>query len=154
MTDTAALVQSLIERVELLEDKLAIQELITAYGPAVDAGDAPVTAVDWQVTSIGRGAYDIAYFLSQSLSTDTRRGCEADLIERYQQRLAEHGIDYPTGELLRDYRLTTAWCFSYPVIGAGRIDIANERQRQLLQTMLNGAATAIEDHDALALRPD
>lgn len=119
-----------------------------------EAGDAPVTAVDWQVTSIGRGAYDIAYFLSQSLSTDTRRSCEADLIVRYQQRLAEHGIDYPPGELMRDYRLTTAWCFSYPVIGAGKIDIANERQRQLLQTMLDGAAMAIEDHDALALRPD
>ncbi|NKS00902.1 nuclear transport factor 2 family protein, partial [Rhodococcus hoagii] len=40
MTDTAALVQSLIERVELLEDKLAIQELITGVGPAVDAGNA------------------------------------------------------------------------------------------------------------------
>lgn len=121
---------------------------------AVDADDPPVTALDWQVTSAGRGAYDIAYFLSQSLDIDTRRRCEADLIERYRQRLVEHGIDYPATELIRDYRLTTAWCFAYPVIGAGQLDIANERQRRLLLTMLNGAATAIEDHDALALRPD
>jgi hypothetical protein len=56
--------------------------------------------------------------------------------------------------LLRDYRLTTAWCFVYPVIGARQIDIANERQWQFLPTMLNDAATTIEDHDALALRPD
>ncbi|MGF7121665.1 nuclear transport factor 2 family protein [Rhodococcus sp. TAF43] len=40
MTDTAALVQSLVERVQLLEDKIAIQEIMTAYGPAVDSGDA------------------------------------------------------------------------------------------------------------------
>ncbi|WP_179468855.1 protein kinase family protein [Mycolicibacterium vinylchloridicum] len=120
---------------------------------AVDASDAPVTALDWQVTSVGRGAYDMAYFLSQSLAIDTRRRCEADLIQRYAQRLAEHGIAYSPDELMRDYRLTTAWCFAYPVIGTGQVDIANERQRQLLLTMLSGAATAIEDHDALSLGP-
>ncbi len=121
---------------------------------AVDAGDPPVTALDWQVASAGRGAYDMAYFLSQSLATDTRRSCEEQLIDRYAERLAEHGIDYPAAELRRDYRLTIAWCFIYPVIGAGRIDLANDRQLRLLRTMLNGAATAIEDHDALSLRPD
>lgn len=121
---------------------------------AVAADDAPVTALDWQVSASGRGAYDMAYFLSQSLATETRRRCEAELIERYAANLAEHGIRYPAEELMRDYRLTTAWCFVYPVIGAGQVDIANERQRALLLTMLNGAAQAIEDHDALSLRPD
>lgn len=121
---------------------------------AVTADDPPVTALDWQITSLSRGAYDLSYFLSQSLSTETRRNCEDVLIERYGQRLAEHGIDYPAEELRRDYRLTTAWCFVYPVIGAGQFDIANDRQVELLRMMANGAATAIEDHDALALRPD
>lgn len=55
MTDTAALVQSLIERVELLEDKLAIQELITAYGPAVDAGNADKVGTLWAEDAV----YDI-----------------------------------------------------------------------------------------------
>ena len=121
---------------------------------AVTADDPPVTALDWQITSLSRGAYDLAYFLSQSLATETRRSCQADLIERYGQRLAEHGIDYPAAELQRDYRLTTAWCFVYPVIGAGQFDIANDRQVELLRIMANGAAMAIEDNDALALRPD
>ena len=121
---------------------------------AVDAADPPVTALDWQIVARGRGAYDLAYFLSQSLTPQTRRSCEADLIDRYRQRLAERGIDYPATELQRDYRLTTAWCFAYPVIGAGQFDIANDRQVELLRTMADGAAAAIEDHDALALRPD
>jgi len=56
--------------------------------------------------------------------------------------------------LRRDYRLTTAWCFIYPVMAAGRIDVANDRQLELSRTMLNGAAAAIEDHDALSLRSD
>ena len=40
---------------------------------AVTADDPPVTALDWQISSLGRGAYDLAYFLSQSLTTETRR---------------------------------------------------------------------------------
>lgn len=121
---------------------------------AVDSDDPLVTALDWQIAGKGRGAYDVSYFLSQSLTADVRRSCEDQLLGRYAERLAEHGIDYPLGQLRRDYRLATAMCFAYPVIGAGRIDVANDRQLELLRTMCNGAATAIEDHDALALRPD
>jgi hypothetical protein len=121
---------------------------------AVDANDPPVTALDWQLTARGRGAYDVGYFLSQSLTAETRRSCEDRLLERYAERLSEYGIDYPREQLRRDYQLTTAWCFGYPVIGAGRIDVANDRQLGLLRSMLNRAATAIEDHDAIALRPN
>ena len=86
---------------------------------AVGTDDAPVTALDWQITAKGRGAYDLGYFLSQSLTAETRRSCEDAAARRYAERLAEHGIDYPREELRRDYRLTTAWCFIYPVIGRG-----------------------------------
>jgi hypothetical protein len=136
--------------VTFLHGDLRLDQLFFAVG----ADDAPVTALDWQITAKGRGAYDVGYFVSQSLTADTRRSCEDQLLERYAERLAEHGVDYPRDDLRRDYRLTTAWCFVYPVIGAGRIDVANDRQLELLRTMLNGAATAIEDHDCLSLRPD
>ena len=121
---------------------------------AVEPGDTPVTVLDWQLTAKGRGAYDLGYFLSQSLTAETRRSCEDRLLERYAGRLAEHGIDYPREQLRRDYRLTTAWCFGYPVIGVGRIDIANDRQLELLRVMVDRSVTAIEDHDCLSLRPD
>ena len=121
---------------------------------AVEPEDAPVRALDWQITSKGRGAYDLGYFLSQSLTAETRRNHGVELLDRYAERLAEHDIDYPREELRRDYRLTTAWCFIYPVIGSGQIDIVNDRQWELMRTMFRGAAMAIEDHDALALRPD
>lgn len=133
-----------------LHGDLRLDQLFFAVEPA----DSPVRALDWQITSKGRGAYDLGYFLSQSLATDTRRSCEEQLIERYSQRLAERGIDYPAAELQRDYRLTTAWCFCYPVLGAGALDMANDRQRELLRAMFNRAAAAIEDHDALSLKPD
>lgn len=134
----------------LLHGDLRLDQLFFAVEP----GDPPVTALDWQLTQQGRGAYDVAYFLGQSLSTEIRRSCETELIERYADGLAERGIDYPRDQLCRDYRLTTAWCFAYPVVAAGRIDIANDRQLRLLRTILDNAVAAIEDHDALALRPD
>lgn len=118
------------------------------------ADDAPVTALDWQITAKGRGAYDVAYFLSQSLTPEIRRSCESELIDRYAERLAEGGAHYPRDELWRDYRLTTAWCFAYPVVGAGRLDPGNDRGVGLLRTMLERASAAIEDLDALSLRPD
>jgi Ecdysteroid kinase-like family len=120
----------------------------------VNTDDAPLTVLDWQITAKGRGAFDVAYFLSQSLTPKTRRGCEDALLDRYAERLAEAGIDYPRKQLRRDYRLTTAYCFIYPVLAAGQIEIVNDRQLALMRTMFSGAATAIEDHDALALRPD
>ena len=129
---------------------LRLDQLFFAVGPE----DQPVRALDWQIGGKGRGAYDVAYFLSQSLTTETRRHCEDRLIERYAERLAEHGIDYPRDQLLRDYRLTTTWCFVYPVMAAGRIDIANDRQLELVRTMVKHAEFAIEDHDGLSLRPD
>ncbi|MBM7459447.1 nuclear transport factor 2 family protein [Rhodococcus coprophilus] len=55
MTDTAALVASLLERVQVLEDKAAIQEVLSAYGPAVDAGDADAVGELWAEDAV----YDI-----------------------------------------------------------------------------------------------
>ena len=136
--------------VTFLHGDLRLDQLFFAVTP----DDPPVTVLDWQIAGKGRGAYDVGYFLSQSLPVETRRNCEDGLIERYSERLAERGIDYPREQLRRDYRLAVAMCFAYPVLGAGRVDVANDRQMELLRTMLNGAAAAIEDHDCFSLRPD
>ncbi|PHV66516.1 nuclear transport factor 2 family protein [Williamsia muralis] len=59
MTDTTPdvdlLIHALTERVTLLEDKLAIIELMTAYGPAVDSGSAEAVARLWTED----GVYDV-----------------------------------------------------------------------------------------------
>jgi hypothetical protein len=121
---------------------------------AVNPGDPPLTALDWQISTKGRGAYDVGYFLSQSLAPEVRRGSEEQLLDRYAERLAEHGIDYPQAQLRRDYRITVTWCFIYPILAGGQIDILNDRHLQLVRTMLDRAIAAIEDHDGLTLGPD
>lgn len=55
MTDTSELVAQLADRVQLLEDKLAIMHIISAYGPAVDSGSAEAVAGLWTED----GVYDV-----------------------------------------------------------------------------------------------
>ncbi|WP_213575339.1 nuclear transport factor 2 family protein [Rhodococcus sp. USK13] len=56
MTDSEKqLLQSLLGRVAVLEDKLAILELMTAYGPAIDSGSAEAVARLWTED----GVYDV-----------------------------------------------------------------------------------------------
>jgi aminoglycoside/choline kinase family phosphotransferase len=117
------------------------------------AGNRPVTVVDWQLSFRGRGGYDLAYFMSQSLDTDCRRSHEGELIETYGSALAARGIDYPAEELRNDYRRTVAFCFCYPIISAGQIEITNERHVELLERMTDRAILAIEDNHALDVLP-
>ena len=55
MTGTEELVRTLAERVTALEDKLAILELMTSYGPAIDSGSADAVARLWTED----GVYDV-----------------------------------------------------------------------------------------------
>ncbi|MGH2759710.1 MAG: phosphotransferase [Actinomycetota bacterium] len=114
---------------------------------------APVTIVDWQISFRGRGGYDLGYFVSQSLATEERRPNEEALIERYRSGLEARGIDYPLDELMKDYRRTIAWCFIYPVVSAGQIELTNERMRQLILGILARAVQAIDDTGALETLP-
>lgn len=116
-------------------------------------GDPPLTVVDWQIAFRGRGGYDLAYFVSQSLPTEVRREHEAELKRRYLEGLAAKGIDYPEADLERDYARTVAYCFIYAIVSAGQVQMANERMRDLLLGILDRAVVAIEDGSALSLLP-
>ncbi len=86
-TDTAALVQSLVERVQLLEDKLAIQELVTAYGPAVDAGEAEKVGALWAEDAV----YDVDMRLMDG---------RAEIMEMVRTRPHQDYINGGCGHLL------------------------------------------------------
>ena len=59
-------------------------------------GAPALAAVDWQVSSRGAGAFDLAYFLSGNVSTEVRRSIEMDLLKHYTDILRENGVrDFP-----------------------------------------------------------
>lgn len=114
---------------------------------------APVTVLDWQISFKGNGAYDLAYFISQSLNTDVRRAGEKALLDRYVAVLKEEGIDVDRTAFDRAYAVTIAYCFVYPISAAGQIEVTNERHRELLHMLYIRSVSAIEDWNALSLLP-
>ncbi|MCI3948639.1 MAG: hypothetical protein K0R11_573 [Acidimicrobiales bacterium] len=112
-----------------------------------------VAALDWQITGTGRGAYDVAYFLSQSIISEERKRVEHDLVRAYHGALVEHGVrDYSFEACWEDYRLATLFVSVYP-LNAGSVDLVNDRAVELFTAMLERSVAAILDLDALELMP-
>lgn len=116
-------------------------------------GQAPVTVLDWQISFRGNPGYDLGYFMSQSLATDTRRAAQDELIDRYVGALAAKNCTIDRGQLADSYAKTVAYCFIYPVAATGQIELTNERHLALLTGMTDRAVAAIEDAKALSLLP-
>lgn len=116
--------------------------------------DGPeVIAIDWQICVKTVGAYDLGYFISQSLTVEDRRSHEERLLDVYRATLAEAGIDYPADELVEDYRRTVLFCLCYPIQAGGSIELVNDRAVQLVGLMLDRVVAAIRDLDAASLMP-
>jgi hypothetical protein len=117
------------------------------------SGDFAV--VDWQICFRNGGAFDLAYFLSQSLPVSQRRAHEHQLLDAYYNELWASGVnDYPVDDLWRDYRRAVLFCFCYPMTAAGQLDLVNERAVALVRTMMERAVAAIEDLNATELVPN
>lgn len=150
-----------VDNVQWFMDEATLEPHTFAHGDfrldnlfyADTEGHSPLTLVDFQICFRGRAGYDLGYFLSQSLDTDVRRTCESSLIDRYRERLASHGIDYAMDDLMLDYKRTIDYCFIYPIVATGQIEVTNDRMVQLVQGMLDRAVKAIEDNNALDILP-
>jgi hypothetical protein len=103
-----------------------------------------VTLCDWQLVDRSRGARDLAYFLTQSLTPDDRAAVERPLVDRYLERLAGHGIDYDRDEAWHDYRAATLLSLLYPVVAGSGLDL-DERSAQLTDVILDRCAAALVD---------
>jgi Ecdysteroid kinase-like family len=109
-----------------------------------------LTVVDWQICYAARGPYDLAYLMSQSVPPDTRRAIEKATLETYHGQLVQLGVrGYSFDDCLRDYRTAMLYCFCYPLIVLGALDLANERGRALGRMMLDRSLSAIQDCGAL-----
>ena len=99
--------------------------------------DGAVAAFDFQLIGTGSGAYDLAYFTTQSLEADVFEASEEALFERYRAGLAAGGV--PAGDLdgLRErYRKAALFCLVYPIVASRGMDLDDPRQRELVACML------------------
>lgn len=112
----------------------------------------PMTMVDWQGPLRGRGMHDVAYLLCQSTQTEVRRASERELIQRYVDGLASHGVEgYGFDEAWDDYRCGVLYLWVYATVIAGTLDATNERGNAWMTEMIKRNVAAIEDLDCLSL---
>ena len=106
-----------------------------------------VTVLDWQICGKGFFAYDLAYFVTQSLTVDDRRANEQRIIDAYLEELRAAGVDHDRDDLMTDYRRTAMFCLCYP-LQSGNVELVNDRARALVSDMFERAMAAVRDHDA------
>ena len=106
---------------------------------------APVL-LDFQLIGCGSGAYDLAYFVTQSLDPDVASTHERALFDRWSARLQERGV--PTADLDRmweDYRIAALFCLVYPIVASRGMDLSDPRQHGLVECMNTRISRAIDD---------
>ncbi|MXY18204.1 MAG: phosphotransferase, partial [Acidobacteria bacterium] len=120
-----------------------------------DAGDGSETAVvDWQVSGLGSGLYDVAYFMCGSVPTETRREIERDLLAEYADIVRSMGAgDFTFDDCWRLYRQNMLACFLIMIIVSGGLDLDDARMRRLVETGIQRTLAAMEDLDAAEFLP-
>ncbi|MEM7340107.1 MAG: phosphotransferase [Actinomycetota bacterium] len=126
----------------LVHGDFRLDNVLFATGP----GAPPITTVDWQTVTLGSGPSDVAYFLSAAIDPDARRADERALVERYHQRLTEHGVGIGFDDAWLGYRLGSAAGYIMAVI-ASQIVTQTERGDAMFATMARGSAHQLIDLD-------
>ena len=112
----------------------------------------PVTIIDWQLSSRGRGVFDVASFLASSLEPAERETAELPILRDYHDVLKDAGVSgYPFEELVGDYRRGLLLAMARTVTRASALDVDNERAVALVGTMAERCAAAVDHHRALDL---
>lgn len=107
-----------------------------------------VRLIDWQTAMRTNGVTDLAILLATSTTVENRRRWEPDLLARYADGLARHGVALDRDRLRRDYAESMLWWSSMFANNLSTIEPAPGRGRDLFDSMVRRTAIAALDHDA------
>ncbi len=110
-------------------------------------GGATLITVDWQAPLQARGAFDVGYLMSMSVTTELRRANETVLLHGYHDKLMAAGVDgYAYDEFFHDYRRGLLIGFTYVVHSGAVADLANPVAEALLDSAVRRVDAAVQDH--------
>lgn len=116
-----------------------------------DPSGSPIL-IDFQLTGTGSAAYDLAYFITQSLTAETASANEQALFERWKAGVIAGGV--PEADLAgiwENYRKAALFCLVYPVVASRGMDLTDARSRDLLNTMQSRLGRATRELDLASL---
>ncbi len=138
-------------RGRIIDDLAAMPHTLVHFDYRADNlffDDDGVAVIDWQAISIGGGAADVGYLLSQNLGLEHRRSAEDDLLRVYHDALVAGGVtDYDLDTLRRDYRVGIECGWIIPVLAVGTLDFTSDRAVALWTEVLARTQGALLDHD-------
>ena len=125
--------------------------LDNCFFPEAD-GSPALVVFDWEFCVRGRGAFDAATFIAESLPTEQRRSEEMGLLRLYHEALIENGVsDYPFEACLRDYRVSFLDILVFWIVTGGYCDYSSDRASEYLRNTLARYDAAIADLDCMDL---
>ena len=143
--DLAARIDAALVRLAELPSTLLHSDLRADNLLFAPDGDA-VVLIDWQGAGVGPPSWDLAYFLTQSLTVEDRRAHEDELLDRYLGELHAAGVAAGADEVLRGYGDAMTFglvvACSLPLVS----DPNEPRVRRLATAMATRAIEGIRDH--------
>ena len=110
--------------------------------------DTRIVVVDWQAPRVGRGTYDLAYFLATSLAPEMRRDRRDLLISLYHDTLLASGVSgYTLQDCHEDYGYALLDLVSFVTLIGSTLDFANERGAQIVSAIIGRLADAMAEID-------
>lgn len=118
------------------------------------SGSDHVVAIDWQNCGIHSGLRDISYLLSTSVTPETRRAIEQDVVGEYHDALVDAGVSGCSfDECWRGYRQVMLSCLIGAVFTCGSLDFNDEASHRTMEIGLGRTLAAIEDLHAEEFLP-
>lgn len=115
--------------------------------------DDNVVMIDPQLVGVCNGAFDLAYFISQSTEREMDAGRHHELVDTYLSVMADHGHDLDRDVFLFDTRVAVGLVLMYGFASYPDYDGLPDEGKAMADKLLRRGAEAIEDFESLgALR--
>jgi len=115
-----------------------------------------LVVLDFQLIGTGIGAYDLAYFITQSISADDASRYERELFDLWIDSVLRNGAPKEMVDkkaLWEHYRSAALFCLAYPIIASRGMDLSEKRSFDLVDCMNSRFDRAVRELDLISLLP-
>jgi hypothetical protein len=119
--------------------------------------DNSLVVLDFQLIGTGIGAYDLAYFITQSITADDASKYERELFDRWIDGVLSGGAPKDLVDkkaLWENYRSAALFCLAYPIIASRGMDLTDKRSFELVDCMNTRFDRAVRELNLVALLPN
>jgi hypothetical protein len=110
--------------------------------------DDQVVMIDPQIAGVANGAYDIGYFISQSMERDVRAGRERELVGEYLDELNRYDVNLDDDQLFFDVRVAVGLCLMYGFASYAQYDLLDDQGKTMTAKLLRRAAESLDDFES------